>query len=148
MPAHVFASDIKSIACCFSNRLENRNNLSVNEKATGAWIWSTNRPKKFWHRNTCGSFINGCCHGNTKKKKREKNWGIKKDESSLCERHSVVIILVVYSQFYNNNNLPEYFCDLQVTATLSFFFSSGRKGEQISFTGAHKGHSRKDQLNI
>lgn len=33
MVAHIFASNIKSIACCFSSRLENRNNLSVNEKA-------------------------------------------------------------------------------------------------------------------
>lgn len=70
MAAHVLVSNIKSIACCFPSRLENRNNLSVNEKPTGAWIWSTNRSKKFWHKNTCCSIINGCCHGDLEKRKK------------------------------------------------------------------------------
>jgi len=62
------------------------------------------------------------------------------------------IILVVYSQLYNNNNMPERFQDLQVEAILSFLlnvpFLSGRKDEWISFTGAHKDHSRKEQLSM
>lgn len=104
MVAQVFASNTQLIACW----RENRNKLRGNEKATGAWIWSTNKPKKFLHKNTCDNFIIGCCHGDTKKE-RGTTLGVKKDESSICDCHSVVIIFVAESQVYNNNNMPECF---------------------------------------
>lgn len=102
MVAYAFASSTQLIACW----RENRNKLSANEKATGAWMWSTNQSRKFWHKNTCGNFINGCCHGDTQKKKGKK-FGVLKKMKADC--HSVVIILVVESKVYNNNNMPECF---------------------------------------
>lgn len=74
-PTHILDSNFTLTTGCLRSRLDSRNIFSVNERTAGAQTWSTNRPMKFWHKNTYRSIIMATAMKTWKRKGKKLQWG-------------------------------------------------------------------------